>query len=225
MTITCIIPCRNGAKTIERAIQSAVKAGVDAVLVYDDGSRDGTFDLLEAIWDNYPSLQFFSVCDEVRAGVNFARNYLIERADMGLIIPLDADDRLRDIRPLVDAYEAGTWVYGDHVEHDGDTQTRHQGAATGTLGRKNITGVTFLFHKDDWRRVGGYDPDFAYAEDYAFQCALVNAGICAKYVSTVVYDRYLHPKGNERTAKAGAYWTFYHDMARSKYPAAFGSVR
>ncbi len=219
--VTCIIPARNAEKTIERAIASAVAAGADTVFVYDDASTDHTFEVLEDIWDKYPNMEFFSAMGDVRAGVNFARNYLIENADMGLIIPLDADDTLRELKPIREAYEAGYWVYGDYAEHDGLIINHIKGSASGTLPRKNITGVTSLFHKADWHRVGGFDPDFAYAEDYGFQCSLTNAGIRPKYVDYILYDRYLHPKGNERTALAGAYWDFYRNLARSKYPAAF----
>jgi glycosyltransferase involved in cell wall biosynthesis len=170
-TITCIIPARNAAATIERAVASASYAGADAILVYDDASTDTTFDVLEDIWDKYPNLDFYSAMGDVRAGVNFARNYLIENADMGLIIPLDADDTLHDLTPLRKAYEPGVWVYTDYAEHDGGNVNHIKGAPAGALPRKNITGVSFLFHKRDWQKVGGYDPDFAYAEDYAFQCA------------------------------------------------------
>lgn len=222
MKTTCIIPCHNAARTVERAITSALRSGVDMVLVYDDFSEDDSVNVLIPYQNRVFLLR--SITD-VPMGVNAARNYLCSLAEPGLIIPLDADDTLRDISALKAAYEPGTWVYGDYVERDGPQEQLVKGSPAGTLARKNITGVTFLFHKDDWQRVGGYDPDFAYAEDYAFQCALTHAGIRPKYVETTVYDRYLHPTGNERTAKAGAYWTFYHDMARSKYSAVFGSVR
>jgi glycosyltransferase involved in cell wall biosynthesis len=218
---TCIIPCHNAEKTIERAVTSALAAGVDMVLVYDDFSTDGS---LRAAGQR-PRVCLLNSITDVPMGVNGARNYLCTLAEDGLIIPLDADDELRDISALKAAYEPGTWVYGDYVEHDGPQERLVKGCPAGTLARKNITGVTFAFSSHDWFKVGGYDPDFAYAEDYAFQCALTHAGIRPKYVETTVYDRYLHPNGNERTAKATAYWTFYHDLARSKYPAAFGSVR
>lgn len=225
LPVTCIIPCRNGSATIERAVKSAIDAGCDEIMVYDDSSTDDTFDVMLSLKKEYLSLDISSSGSiYTHGGVNFARNFMISRVSHGLIIPLDADDELRDVESLRAAYEPGVWVYGNYAEHDGDKITEIKGAAPGALPRKNITGVTFLFHKDDWQRAGGYDPDFAYAEDYAFQCSLVNVGVRAKYVDTVVYDRYLHPTGNERTALAGVYWTFYQQMARRKYQTLFAGT-
>lgn len=224
LPITCIIPCRNGAATIERAIASAVNAGCDNVFVYDDASTDDSPRIWRELFIDYPDVEVFCISTAVRMGVNFARNFLVEEAPTGLIIPLDADDTLHDINPLREAWQPGVWVYGNYAEVDGDKVTEIKGAAPGALPRKNITGVTFLYHKDDWQRVGGYDPDFAYAEDYAFQCSLSNAGVQPRYVDTIVYDRYLHPNGNERTALAGVYWAFYQQMARRKYQTLFAGT-
>lgn len=219
--VACIIPVRNGEKTIGRAVLSAVEAGASEVLVYDDASTDATRQILEHLCQTTPELEFYSMLHNVRAGVNFARNFLIEMAYADLIICLDADDELRPLAPLLEAWQPGTWVYGDHLEHDGLTATRNKAAAPGALPRKNITGISFLFHAADWRLAGGFDPDFAYAEDYAFQCALTNAGINPVKVDCIVYDRYLKPEGNERTVLAGEHWQFYRDMARRKYPNVF----
>jgi glycosyltransferase involved in cell wall biosynthesis len=47
-SIGVIIPCYNGAKFIEEAISSAMRQGdwVGEVLVIDDGSVDGSYDLI-----------------------------------------------------------------------------------------------------------------------------------------------------------------------------------
>jgi glycosyltransferase involved in cell wall biosynthesis len=225
-TVSCIIPVRNGADTIERAVKSAFEAGCINAYAFNDGSNDSTGQILKKIFNDllrHDILQFISYSNsgEYRCGVNYARNTLVEEVGGGLIIPLDADDELLDITPFIEAYQPDTWVYGDYIECDGKYETYIKGAPAGSLARKNITGVTFLYSVESWYKAGGYDPDFAYAEDYAFQCALVNAGVRPVYVPKPLYRRHLRPEGNERTVLAGHYWNFYAQMARAKYPAVF----
>jgi Glycosyltransferases involved in cell wall biogenesis len=220
-SVTCIIPVWNGEATIDRAIESALQSGCQRVLIYDDGSTDKTLDRLEQHTQDRFRISVYSDLKGIRRGVNYARNFLVGEAYDSLIIPLDADDTLCDIRPLVEAWQPDTWVYGDYYQQEGHHISRISGAPYGALPRKEITGISFLFHKRDWRKVNGYDPDFAYCEDWAFQCALTHAGVKPVYVETVVYERTLNPKGNERTSLAGEYWNFYHQMARRKYPSLF----
>jgi glycosyltransferase involved in cell wall biosynthesis len=231
--VVCIIPVRNGADTLERAIDSAYDAGCDRVIVCDDASTDGTREIIKRAYEkayanrSYSTYAFTPLHNETRCGAAITRNNMIQCSVTSghLIIPLDADDELYNIKPFVEAWQPGTWVYGDHHETMGDSIPEIRfGAPAGSLTRKNITGITFLFHKDDWKAVGGYDPDFAYLEDYAFQCALTNAGVKPVHVSEVLYNRHLSERGNPRTANAQAYWFFYRDMARQKYPALFAGV-
>jgi glycosyltransferase involved in cell wall biosynthesis len=225
--LTIIIPARNAEGTIERCVRSACSSGATRVYVYDDGSTDDTFEILSMMYESEefdPTLEIWSIT-EFRAGVVFARNYLIEQCDSGFIIPLDADDTIRNITEFKLQYEPGTWLYGDYVEHDGMNENVIQSPPPGVLGRKNLCQATMLFHKRDWLAVGGYDVDFAYAEDFAFQCSLTNAGIRPKHFEGVIFDRYLHPTGNERTAMATTHWKFYQDMARGKYNAVFAATR
>lgn len=112
MKVTCIIPVRNGEDTIERAIKSALDAGCDKVLVYDDASTDNTLRIIHEYTLKHAGMVSFSHGGSVRTGVNFARNFLIELTDDDLIIPIDADDTLCDITPLRDTWQPGTWVYG-----------------------------------------------------------------------------------------------------------------
>lgn len=224
--VTCVIPVRNGAATIERAVKSAIDAGCNQVFVYDDASTDDTDEVIGRLVGKYEKMAWPRGNRNINYGVNYARNHLIDCAhDNSLIICLDADDELRDISPLIAAWEKGTWVYGNHTEVLNEAAKKiYKGAPAGSLSRKELTGITFMFHKQDWLTCGGFDPDFAYAEDYAFQCNLTHHGIQPKYVDTVVYDRYLKPDGNERSALASEYWNFYHTMARRKYPSVFAGM-
>lgn len=220
--VNAIIPCRNSIETIERAVKSAVDAGCDKVFVFDDASTDGLYYKLLDLRDDYPIWTYSSL--GARTGSAVARNYLINLVEGDLIICLDADDTLNDIAPLVAAWQPNTFVYGNHNEINGDTVTHHKGAPIGTLPNKLVSGVTFLFHKDDWKRVGGFDSDFAYCEDWAYMCALVNAGVQGRYMDTTVYNRYMKPEGNERTVLAGMYFEFYRTMCRRKYPNVFNGA-
>lgn len=228
--VSCIIPARNAATTLERAVRSAYKAGCEQVMICDDASTDNTSEVIKRLYDEYGTQRMrWFINHGVRKGAGESRNWMIssEWTNNHLIICLDADDTLHDITPLVEAWQPGTWVYGNQrvIQEDLNNPTLYHGAPMGMLSRKEVTGVTFLFHKDDWLKVGGFDPDFAYAEDYAFQVALQANGVQGVYVDTLVYERYLKPEGNERTAKAGQYWNFYHQMAMQKWPSLFSTNR
>lgn len=218
--LTVIIPARNASSTIERAVISAVECQADNVLIYDDASTDKTLDKLERLWEKHPEVKYYAAILDIRNGCSFARNFLTSKAPMGLIVPLDADDELTDLKSLVGAYDDGLWVYGDYNEvatqqFIGKEYTPRQSPPEGMIRQKPLCYATMLFHKRDWQKVAGYDIDFSYAEDYGFQCALTYGGIRPKHVKTIVYNRYL--SANDRTEKATTYWKFYHTMAREKY--------
>lgn len=124
--LTVILPVRNGAATIERAVKSAVEAGADYVYAFNDNSVDTTFHILDKLTWEYPNFFMFSFGGESRNGVNFARNYLIEQVEEGLILPLDADDELMpDVADLIKAqWQPNTWLYGDYIEVDNGQANR-----------------------------------------------------------------------------------------------------
>lgn len=224
--VTCIIPVRNGAATLERAVESAFAAGCDKVAMCDDVSTDDTLDMMQMIYNKHRDSNFRITIfqnRQARFGATVSRNYIISCPlfDGHLIIPLDCDDTLQDITPLRDAWQPGSWVYGDYYQVEGKQIMRIPGSPAGVLSRREVTGITFMFHKDDWLKVGGYDPDFAYCEDWAFQCNLTHHGVKPIYVETPVYTRYLKANGNERTSLAGEYWPLYKAMAQRKYPSLF----
>lgn len=215
-----IIPVHNGAATIKRAIQSAARCeGVDDVLVYDDASTDRTFDIVDDLFAHTPHLEYFSVSD-FRQGVVFARNYLVEQADYGLIIPLDADDELITIKPFLDAYKDGTWLYGGWVELDENPALegkKYNAPAPGMLKVRPLCYATMCFHKKDFEKIGGYHPDFNLgAEDYALQVALTSAGITPVRVNETIHYRYTD--ANNRTPDAVNHWQLLHERALNKYP-------
>ncbi|MEN8127777.1 MAG: glycosyltransferase family A protein [Planctomycetota bacterium] len=88
MKITVIIPAYNAEKHIARAIDSvlAQTRPADEIIVIDDGSTDGTADVIRSFGDRVILIQ------QENAGVSVARNTGIEAATSEWIAFLDADD-------------------------------------------------------------------------------------------------------------------------------------
>lgn len=90
--VSVIIPAYNAAAFVEAAVRSALAQTYRhlEVIVVDDGSRDETAALVEAIADEDDRV---TLLRQRNAGVAAARNRAIEHASGVYIAPLDADDR------------------------------------------------------------------------------------------------------------------------------------
>lgn len=218
MGVSVIIPCRNQAATLERAVKSAFAAGADEVLVFDDASTDDTYVQYNPYFNTIKGKIFFHHSN-FRAGVAYARNFLIHYAQTDWIIPLDADDELLEIPDELENYPS-EFYYGGWVEHYADEhEETFTAPPAGMINRKPLCHATVMFTKQAWLEVGGYDPDFFFGEDYAFQCALVHAGWNAVHCDIPLYKRYVG--NNPRTDKAVEYWPIIQEMCKEKYPLVF----
>lgn len=180
--VTVVIPV--GVEHIEiakRAVQSALENGVEDVQILNE-------------------LDFYIT------GVCQLRNKMISYpSTRTLILPLDADDYLLPgaVERMAQAWETGKVVYGDwREEYPGGSLDYKPAPPPEMLNRKHICHATYLFSKEDWQRVGGYDPDFNIgAEDWEFMIALVEAG--GELVRLDGDPLYVKTIGeNERTHKA-----------------------
>lgn len=231
LPISVVIPTYNTpTEQLQRAIESAMNAGANDIHVVSDGSDDD-FDIEQA----YP--EFLKNGSSVylhyipRSGVCAARNYGIKQASGGLIVPLDADDELLPdgLRALYDAEDGFMLIYGGWYEvgqnflpDETITNFYREPPPPEMLARKNVAHATWLFNYDDWRRVGGYDPDFNIGgEDYAFMIALVNAGVKPIRVDVPIYRK--HIREGSRTAAARSRYPFIQQLLREKYPTFFSS--
>jgi glycosyltransferase involved in cell wall biosynthesis len=216
--ISVIIPARNSAPTIARAIESAWKAGADHVLVYDDASSDKTADILQFLFFQDNRLKYF-IGTDVRTGVCGARNFLISKAPYGLIVPLDADDELSSLEPFRLTYQEDTWVYGGWIDvgaNRSDVLKQYAAPAPGMLRTRPLCYATMCFHKKDWLRCGGYDPDLNLgAEDYGLQCALTACGVRPVCIPDVMHYRYVQE--SKRTDTARMYWPTLNDVIQNRY--------
>lgn len=226
LPISVVIPCRNQCKFLESAVDSATEAGAAEVLIYDDASKDRTHQVATSLQWRERNIRLFT--SSFVTGVCFARNFLIDHADNELIVCLDADDMLYPdaLRRLYDTWQPGSWCYGGYTEMNefGSKLADVAAPPPGMLYRKNITHATFLFAKEDWKVIGGFDPDFELAaEDYAFQVALTAHSIKPVPVpGAPIYWRTIHD--SSRTSRAVEHFPMLHNLIRQKWPSAFPTI-
>ena len=138
-------------------------------------------------------------------GVAAARNRGIAASKGRLFIPLDADDYLEPdaLQFMYDAYVKNPGVvYSDFWQSDstGKKVTVHHcddyDPRFITGGRRTFEGVqregmihtvTALTPKWAWEKVGGYDETLPAWEDWDFQIALGNIGVCSQRVSLPLF--------------------------------------
>lgn len=92
--LSVLIPCWNAATTIERALASVLDERGIALecIVIDDGSTDGTADIVQAVADRDPRVVLLRL--PVNAGVSNARNSGMAVARGEWLAFHDADDRM-----------------------------------------------------------------------------------------------------------------------------------
>lgn len=177
-SISAVIPAYNAARFIRRAINSvlAQTRPVGEVLVVDDGSCDGTADLVEEYG------RPVRVIRQANAGPSAARNNGARVAAGEWIAFLDADDawlpqKLERQSPLLDCSDVGA----AHC-HTVNMAPRfsYEGPLTfETLWQQNRIGTsTTIVRKAAWEALGGFDEDSRLIgiEDYNFWLRMLAAG-------------------------------------------------
>jgi glycosyltransferase involved in cell wall biosynthesis len=114
MTISVVIPAYNSEAHIERAIDSVLGQSVaaDEIIVIDDGSTDGTADVVAGFGDKVKYIR------QENAGAGAARNTGIEAATSEWIAFLDSDDeweaeKNRLQTELIDRNPDISWAYSN----------------------------------------------------------------------------------------------------------------
>jgi len=89
--ITIVMPCYNAETYLQEAVECVFKQSYPRVelIVVDDGSRDGSYHLLQQLAETHPQLR---VLQQENAGPYPARNLALAKSQGELIAFLDADD-------------------------------------------------------------------------------------------------------------------------------------
>lgn len=195
--VSIITPTYNRRHFIGDAIASALRQtdGDFEMIIVDDGSTDGTDEAVADVGD--ARLRYMAVS---HGGVSRARNHGIAAARGDFVLWLDADDQLDDhaieiYRRVLDGEPDLDILYGQWILVD--RQLREIGRRTFAACDSSemlpamIHGCTVpqggaMIRRNCFERVGVFDEDLSYAEDYDFYARAV-AHCRFRAIDQVVY--------------------------------------
>jgi glycosyltransferase involved in cell wall biosynthesis len=208
--VSVVMTCYNEQDFIAAAIASVFAQSaahrIDRVIVVDDGSKDGSFALLERLAADEPRL---IVRTQTNAGLSAARNAALSLVETPWVAILDGDDLwAKDhLAALLDAAERArpdvALIYGDFVDFVGDAPDlgvrikvrRYDGAADVILPDYfvhdgPIIPSTTLMRTAKARAIGFFDPAVRLFEDTDFFLRLLEAGGAVQHApGALIYKR------------------------------------
>jgi glycosyltransferase involved in cell wall biosynthesis len=229
--ISVVIPAYNAAATIVETISSVVEAAVDLqrvgvdmeVVIVDDGSRDGTAELVARAFTDDPRIRVHR--HRTNRGGAAARNTAVERASHEWLYCLDADNIVhpKSLRLVAEMAATGEWdvvapAETRYFQSSTDAPThswtweREDLALADVLAMYEtpVASGNYLYTLDIWARAGGY-PEFAGSLDaWGFGVRLLfegaRFGVCrdAWYSHRQGHDSYYVRDTDDRRAVAAA---------------------
>jgi glycosyltransferase involved in cell wall biosynthesis len=192
MRISCIIPVFNCERYLAEALDSvfAQDLAPSEIIVVDDGSTDGTADVLRAYAGS------IRVVRQPNLGVSAARNAGLRAAAGDVIAFLDSDDiwpagRMRALAASLAADDGADVVAGLVEILDQRPVKPAVREDLRTIHRVHLMGST-LMRRSVFERVGGFDEALRVVEDTEFIVRAREGGIRFKTIDAVSVIYRLH---------------------------------
>lgn len=197
--VSVVVPCYDQGEMMLEAVASVERTVAEPyeLLVVNDGSREPrTLEVLAALRG-----AGYRVLDQENRGLAAARNRGVEAARAPYVLPLDADNRLRDgfvgaaLRLLDERPRAGV-VYGDRVEfgmRNGRVDVPPFELARILNG--NFIDACALLRKEAWRDGGGFDggmPEPGW-EDWDLWIGVAGRGWSFEHLAVEAFDYRVRP--------------------------------
>lgn len=191
--ITLGIPCYNEADTIETTLQYVAQLGTepDRILCADDGSSDGTVDILRQL----PNVDLIE--HDQNLGRGEARNTILNATETPYLAMIDADIHPCSgwLSTLIEVIEeTGAGAVGGDVIEVGKTNTARWRRTRMTVNDydeagevTHVAGGNVLFRSHALRDVGGW-PELQSTEDKKVCFRLRDAGYSVHYTPDAVVE-------------------------------------
>jgi glycosyltransferase involved in cell wall biosynthesis len=197
--VSTIIPVRNGEQYIHDAIRSVVSqsAPVAEIHVVDDGSSDGTRDIIEEIARTEPRLQIY---DGPARGPGAARNVALRAARGNVIAFLDSDDlwppgKLRRQLDRLAAAPPVAMVSGFVTYFDKQDEIELAPAPDSRISELfHVHLGASVYRREVFDAVGLFDEAFIYSEDVDLMLRIREAKIPITIMRDITLYYRRHPR-------------------------------
>ena len=185
--ISVIIPVYRAAATINRALASVAAQTVTPreVIIVDDGSDDGTFEIAQA-WSSRLGKTKLIVLQEEHRGAGATRNKAVSKASCEFVAFLDADDEwlpqklekslavLNETKSEIVSHNY-ILVSGDRTSQVKctDSYKKNDSALVGYFLRGYISTSTVVARRSTIIAAGGFDPELLSGQDYELWLAVL----------------------------------------------------
>ena len=214
--VSVVTPSHNAAAVLGQAVNAVVDQTLAPLehIIIDDGSTDGTAELLQELGREIPHLRYVH---QKRLGAGMARNLGIEAAQGRYIAFLDSDDLWlpRKLESQVSFMEEQQCVfsYGDYLEHDRNSgravrafRTPHTLTYQDFLHGCPIGCLTVAYNQEAMGK--SYMPRVARGQDWGLWLALTrNGALAMRYPGTEAV--YFHGRGGLSSNKLRKFLDIY----------------
>jgi len=170
--VSVIIPAYNERRHISRCLDSLLRQNFDSieVLVVDDGSTDGTAEIVKKYLAAYPG-RFRLVRLRRNTGSGNARNIGALYARGRVVVFLDADMEFPPtflsslVGPILDGISQSTCPSAEIIANIDNPWVMVQGQRIRGVGSEERTGFVRAIERELFIRSGGFDASFGYFDD------------------------------------------------------------
>lgn len=224
--VSVIVPAYNSEKTIKRCLTSILSQSYSNldVIVINDGSSDGTEQIVKVISESDERVRLFSISN---SGVSHARNYGLDHAEGEFITFVDSDDYIdkemyEDLMSLILRYKVkishcsykNVDEYGCVVSEVGNSgkivKQSHDEAIESLVTGKLFAGglCNKVFAKELFNSIR-LDESIKYNEDVLMNYHLFDKVDYSAYIDKAYYNYVSTAKSSTHTANA---LNFYNDI-------------